>query len=415
MNRVKLLFNNQFLTGSFVMIVGSNIANVINYIYHPIMARFLGPIQYGDLASLIALLGLIAMVASSIGLVITRLVSANSENSIDEAQTISQSVTRFGLIFVVVFSLISPLIAIFLNISSWWSVLCVGVVFFWYLRISVVRAVLQGELRFKEFVSALIMENGLRLVLGLIVAWLIGGASGALLGFGLGSMLTWLTFRRFAKKGSPRHGESWNRLVKLFKSTVPAFGQSIAITSLYSSDLLLAKHFLDASSAGGYAVLSILARIIFFGTMPITMVSFPHFSASYANKKNISRVFLSSLGLIMLVALLVVVLFVFMPDSVIRLPYGDKYLPFSGSLAIFGIFISVLAVSNLFSNLFLAMGRNRLLIVPVAAAILQIVLISFWHQSISQIVLMSLVTSVGMLVVLIATGGWLILGYQRKL
>src|SRR5687767_11210649 len=70
------LFKNPFLTGSLVMIIGSNFANAINYVYHILMGRLLGPASYGELSAILSLINLLGIVVASISLVTTKFVSA---------------------------------------------------------------------------------------------------------------------------------------------------------------------------------------------------------------------------------------------------------------------------------------------------------------------------------------------------
>lgn len=53
------IIKNPLFAGSAIMVVGSNLINVIAYLYHLVMVRLLSLSEYGDLVSTVALIGLI--------------------------------------------------------------------------------------------------------------------------------------------------------------------------------------------------------------------------------------------------------------------------------------------------------------------------------------------------------------------
>jgi len=76
--KTKQIIRNPLFTGSMLMIVGSNIYNFVNFIYHFLAGRLLGKVYYGDLAAVISLLGIIAIVQLSLGLTLKISSSSNS-------------------------------------------------------------------------------------------------------------------------------------------------------------------------------------------------------------------------------------------------------------------------------------------------------------------------------------------------
>jgi len=76
MKILKRIFSSQLISGSLVMGVGTVIGGGGNYLYHLLMGRMLGPIDYGILASLISLSYLLGIPMGTLGLVIVKFVSA---------------------------------------------------------------------------------------------------------------------------------------------------------------------------------------------------------------------------------------------------------------------------------------------------------------------------------------------------
>ena len=80
--RIKNLMSHPLFSGSAIMFVGNMGANVINYAYHLIMGRLLGPIGYGILASLYSILYLVSIIPSSASVSIVKFISSAKDNEL---------------------------------------------------------------------------------------------------------------------------------------------------------------------------------------------------------------------------------------------------------------------------------------------------------------------------------------------
>lgn len=73
---IKNLLKHPLFSGSFVMIAGSMAINVVNYIYHLLMGRILGPVDYGTLASVYSLLYIVTIIPTSASVSIVKFISS---------------------------------------------------------------------------------------------------------------------------------------------------------------------------------------------------------------------------------------------------------------------------------------------------------------------------------------------------
>src|SRR5947209_3157638 len=130
-NITKQILTHPLFTGSAIMMVGSTAVNVINYLYHLLMGRLLGPLNYGELAALISLISLIGIIPLSLGLVITKFIaSAENEYQIKSfVNWFSRKVTIVGITLFVIISILSPIISSFLNIKNPLLVVLAGATF----------------------------------------------------------------------------------------------------------------------------------------------------------------------------------------------------------------------------------------------------------------------------------------------
>lgn len=147
---------------------------------------------------------------------------------------------------------------------------------------------------------------------------------------------------------------------------------------LFNMDIILAKHFLNNLTAGEYAGLALLGKIVFFLAGPIATVMFP--------AVNSPQVFKKAFWLTFLIGGLPVLSYFLFPDFIIKLLIGKAFLGAGKVLGPFGLAIFLYSLINLFSQYFLALKEKGFSFFLLMGALLEIVLISFWHNNISQIV-----------------------------
>src|SRR3989338_5480931 len=73
MKRTLVLFqDNIFVRNSAILFGGTMVVNVLNYIFHLIVGRMVSPSAYGEIESLVSLLAIISVPASTLTLVATK-------------------------------------------------------------------------------------------------------------------------------------------------------------------------------------------------------------------------------------------------------------------------------------------------------------------------------------------------------
>ena len=115
----KILNNNSLLAGSAVMIFGSLGVNAINYFYHIVMGRLLGPADYGELISLYAILYIISVAPMSTSYAIVKEISRakNKKERSIVYYSLRRYLWRFAIASSIFFVFMSPIIAHFLHVS----------------------------------------------------------------------------------------------------------------------------------------------------------------------------------------------------------------------------------------------------------------------------------------------------------
>jgi len=393
---VKRFFKSRLITGSFIMTLGAGLGGGLNYVYHLLMGRMLGPSDYGVLAALISLSYILSIPVGALSLVVIKFASAlKGKEQIGAIKVLFKGTNKkllpVSLLILLIFIFLTPLIVSFLHLPSFWLFIVILLAFFVSIFYTISRAILQGLLCF----SSLVVSNvlGALIKLGVAVVFVIWGFKiyGALFGILVGGIVSYiftLFFLRFLFQKKPQKLKLNNREIISF--ALPSFLSTLAFTSLYTSDVILVRHFFSGQESGFYGALSTLGKIIFFVIGPVIAVAFPMFSERHANGGNYRNLFLASLGLVGTICFFLSGIYFLFPGLIVRLLFGETYLSITPLLGYFAIFLSLYSFSFLLINFCLSIKKTRAVVLPVIAAILQIIFIWFFHQDFQQVILISI-------------------------
>ncbi|TSC88557.1 MAG: Capsular polysaccharide biosynthesis protein [Microgenomates group bacterium Gr01-1014_7] len=403
---MKKIFNfikHPLFSGSAIMVLGSNSINLLNYIYHLVIGRMLGPAFYGELAALISLMGLLGIIPGSLSLVIIKYVSG-AKNEREVAILIhwlKTKVFKISLIFFIFIIVISPALASFLHINKLSYLFLIALASLFAIQTLLNRSILQGLLKFKEMMLSVFLENGAKLLVSVALVYLGFRVGGAMLAFVIAALLGWLFTNHYLKIQTKEESNFSLNLKPMLLFTIQILVQSLAVTSLYSSDLILVKHFFSSHDAGLYASLSTLGKIIFFGAGPIGSVMFPIVSQRHAKGLRYKKIFLYSFFATAAISLSILIVYLLFPRFAVNLLYGSAYLESANLLVWFGIFMTLFTFSSLLINFHLSLNRTKVVVLPLLAAIAQIAAIWFYHQSLFDVILVSIIVTALLLVSLL--------------
>lgn len=397
------LIKHPLFSGSAVMILGTNFNNVLNYLYHVFMARLLGPVGYGEMASLFSLLILIGTIPSSLNLSLVKFVSGSKSRD-QAAQFIGWSFSRFisvGIIIFVIMAVFSKPLANYLNIQNILPVIFLSSIFIVMVPSVVVKSSLQGLLKFNQLIFSSLSESSLKLAIGVLFVyfgWQVSGSISAVLIASIIGVAIGLAFI----KPFPLWPKKSPVATKEFISySLPILVYSLAITSFFTADLILVKHFFSPTEAGTYAALSTLGKIIIFGAGPISGVMFPIVSQRHAKGEDFRKIFLYGLLLTALACIGVELIYLLFPDLAISLLYRGQYLSAASLLFQFGLFISFYTLSAFLVGFFLSINHTKIILVPLVAAVLQIVGIYLFHTSLKSVINVSIIDTLLMFLILL--------------
>jgi len=373
-------------------------AYIINYVFHFYVGRTLGPEDYGVFGVLLSIIYIIVMPLMAIQTTLSRYVTElNVKNEKEKlAYLFSKSLKKigtFGLIISILFIVMSPLLSSFLKIEIISPLIILGSSILFAFLVPVVRGFLQGVQNFKILGLTFIIESFSKIFFGIPLVFLGLGVNGAIAGFALSFFLPLIVLLYFVKNLFKERKMKFDTS-GVYKYSFPVLIMLLALTGLYTWDVVLVKRFFDPIEAGQYAALSLFGKIIFFATLSISMVMFPKIlELNSQNKESLPLLFKSIIITLFLGGTASFIYFL-IPKFIVAMLFGEEYLIISKLLWIFGIIMTIFSICYLISYYNMALHKTKFIYLLIFFNLAEILLITFFHNSINQILITLIIVMV---------------------
>jgi len=292
------------------------------------MSRLLGADRYGALGSIIGFLTVVTVLVVAAQLAVAQTVAAPVSHEVPALELRRPVVIAavVGLGGLLVTAALSPLLEVFLHLTSPGPVLLMGLVLFPTVAAAVPAGVLLGRQRY-GFVGASLAVGAL-VRLGIAVALVEGGLGlgGALWASVVGQAVAYGVLLWPLKPellGAPGAVPLSLHLGTAGLSLVALSGLS-AFTAV---DSILARHFLPRITAGQYVAAATAARIALFAPGAVALVVFPRFAATAAGKVGKRRLLGEALAVTALLSLGAAAVLMAFPHLVVSILFGSSYAP----------------------------------------------------------------------------------------
>lgn len=391
--------------GSAIVFAGTMAANIFAYLYHLVVGRILGPVQYGELAALLSLSYILNVFSIMLQTVVTRYVAHHAaKGNYGDIRTLITQLTVFllsiGLLVLIVLIVLAPVIATFLHIREPIVVyfLFIGVII--SMVTIVLTSVLQGLQRFTAGMVIANVISVLRLIAGVLAAGL--GVT-ATIGAGViaGVIALFVTLVPLQTILHAKKSSSDTSISKLFSTSLATFLIIVGISVMNSQDVVLVKHFFPSLISGWYGALATMGKIIFFASSSIMYVLLPVVTDRAAKGKHTRGLVYVSVGIVACLSGIITLVFFVVPVPALRLLYGSAFIAAAPYLGIFGIFSSLYTVAYTIVMALMGLGKSTVWILLIGAAILQDILISVMHQSITSVIYVNILVTTALVAALL--------------
>ena len=385
------LRRDDLLRHGSLLSVATMLGTIILFVFNVYMARALGPDDFGSLGALLAIFAISSQIGNAVQLTVAKKISElSASGDLDQMGGLLLSSSKFlflvSLALFAGFLAAAPFISDFLRLSSPVPVMLMGASIVFYLVLPTFRGALQGLQNFKWLTINRVGERVVLLVAGSILVSLGFGIAGVMAALGIAgvAMLALAFVPLNAIMRNAVSSTDWKGLV--FKGA-PVLVTVLGIALLANLDLVMAKRFLPAEDAGLYSAIARTGRIVFFISVAFSRALFPKASKAQALGRSPTSLIVRSLGYIGAFCVAAIVAAAVIGRPLIGVVYGDEYREIAFLLPWYIGAVSLLSVTTVMLYYNLSLALNRHLIPLIATVVLQVALLSFFHDSPLQIVI----------------------------
>lgn len=398
---------HKLLDGKLVFLVVTTGVSGLNLIHNLLMGRLLSPADYGQLTFVNTILLIIGLIPGGMQTVSARYSSIYESQGKDD---LMQSLWRFGTRYswiigvFIAFSLflLAPFFVDWFQLRNVWIVYPIAFAMPFFLATGTERGLLQGKERYYWLSGAYLVEGIIRLGLGVILTLVLTqsnrGVDGAIWALSQSLILTWFVAwlslysrtpirEHIVEESTEALSEERKMWLSLFGFTAMALLGQALITN---SDFVLVKTYFDSYDAGLYAAISVIGRIVYFGTLPLTVLIVPIIARQQAQGKSTRKLFFLLMGSgIVLCGGLVVASMLFAP-LIVELLYGSAYVDAAYLLPMYTVAAALFVLTNLLVTYRVALGKGGETWMPLLAAIAQIIGVMIFHDSLMTIIIVQI-------------------------
>ncbi|CAM3508769.1 polysaccharide biosynthesis protein [Nocardioides dubius] len=342
--------------------------NVGTYSFQMVAARLLGPVQYGAIASLMALMLVVGVVQLGLQATAARRIAAEPEHVARIEREMLRLAYRVTAVLALALLALAPVIDRALKLGSLATAAMVAVTSIPLTIMGAQAGILQGERRWLPL-SLLYLAVGVpRVLIGAAMMWwqptalsgMTAVAIGLLLPVAIGAVA--LRRRRREAGEAPEHN-----VRALLRETAYSSQALLAFYVLINADILVARNALDEHQSGLYAAGLILAKAVLFLPQFVIVVAFPSLSDTSERRTALFR----GLGLVAVIGAISLAGSVLLSPIAMVFVGGDAYGEIEGDLWAFAILGTLMAMLQLLVYAGLArQGRRAVYLVWFAAALL---------------------------------------------
>ena len=395
------IYSSEFGKGALILFMTINLYNLINFLFHFSMGRLLGPSDYGILAVLMSMVYVYNVPAEAIQNIISMYTSKfNLKNENGKIKYLMLKSLRKGFIWssIIVILMILPslMLSEYLDINFWLIFLTNIMVIFSFL-VPIIRGVLQGKRQFSILGFGLIIDSvfklGASIFLVIIGFKVFGAIAGVLIGVIIG-----IIFSLYFSREVLTSKEKYSSFKEIYSISIPYFISMLVVLIILSLDIILAKRFFTAEIAGKYSVVSMIGKMVFFGTIAISKAMFPITSEKHHSNVDTSKLFIKAFTIILFLCFISSVVFAIFPKYVIGILYGPQYIDMAPYLIYSGIALSFLSFSNLTLSYRLSTNNLKNYYFLFIFVFVEILLLSFFHKNILEYAITFMISNMVMFI-----------------
>ena len=384
---------NRKISPEQLFMISAVVVNGGNYLYNLLLARILGPAQFSDAAVLITFLLTLSFIAMTFQVVTAKFsILFNVKTFNIFVSSMYRNALIIGVLLGVLIIIFSLKLQVIFQTSSSNMFVIFGVGVPLYFIMSINRGIFQGKKEFKFLSITYQTEMFSRLFVTLGLILIFGTNSSETIAFGI---IISFVFGMFPFRYKLFNLQKKIEISKTYKNQVKYF---FLLTAFYeltqiiinNSDILLVKHYFDPYNAGLYASLALIGRVVYFTAWMFVMLLLPKVIELKKEGKKTHLILFKYIGYISFLSFVITTSCALFPETIVQLLFGESYLEISSLLWKYSLATSLFAVSNIFAYYFLSLNQYIPVIISGIFGLIQLILIIWFHETLTQVVQMQI-------------------------
>ncbi len=372
-----------------------------NYIYNLLLGRLLGPSVFAEAALLVTLLLVLSFAGMTFQLAAAKFaVLFESDQWARFRFKMYKGALLTGVLSMILLILFAENLQNLFQTKSatMFMVFALGIPV--YFLMSVNRGIYQGKMAFTKLSTSYQTEMWSRLGITLLLIFVLPFEPATLVALGI------LISFFFGMLPTESKNFKFDKTARLTSENTKMVSTFIILTACYegtqiiinNSDILMVKHYFDATQAGLYASLALIGRVVYFVAWMFVMILLPTVVQRKKDGLATAPVLFKYVIIISLLSATIVSACWLFPELIVSLMFGEQYLAISGLLWKYAMATSIFAISNIFAYYYLSLDHYVPVIISGILGVSQIGLIVFYHESLEQVVIVQIIAMAVLLI-----------------
>lgn len=375
------------------LLIAMTVVNVINYAINLFLGRILGPVQFADFHIIATFVLVFAFVGIAIQMTAAKLSASQSQQHL--IHWLHNKVKLFGVATTILLCLASPAMARFFKFDSSIPFLILSISLPVYFLLCYNRGVLQGQQKFNAFAITFVIETVVRLITTILVLVLFASHPQVIALLAICFVLSFISTYLYS---TSKTTIDINKTVQNTTAIKPIL-YFVAFMGLYEfsqiiishSDVFLVKHFLSPEEAGQYASISLIGRMIYYGTWTFVMLLFPKVIATKEKGEDPTMLLFLVICIVAFIGISTTIFTYFWGDILIQILFGNEYVASSIYLYRYAAATTLFALANVIVYYYLSLEKYLPVWISLIFGIMQVISIYIIHDSIYNIIKVQIV------------------------
>lgn len=305
----------KFLASSLMFYMLSGLTSGVNYLFYPVIARFVSVGQYGEIQFLVSMFGQLSVgfVVLNVLAVIISVRITNEKKQQVAIHALNQIAQLVAIVVCIIGVLALTIYRQHLTISSIWPIIWVGAGLLANVPFTITIGRLQGNGRFIASGVLSLISVAIKLIVAVLLTILHLGSSGAISSIAIGLFIAWIigewllakSLRHISFSSMFRKKIALSELTFLKKTGFITLLAITILTLISSADSITSRIVLGSYEAGQYAAVATISKTILALATPLMWLALP--AAISRERRKVTSLCITTFIICALFGLLIIV------------------------------------------------------------------------------------------------------------